>query len=279
MKNHFQSPLPFQGQKRRFVRQFKEALKGFEKDATYVDLFGGSGLLAHTVKQHYPGAKVIWNDYDDYARRLEAIPQTNELLAVLRNFLGDEPRKARVSARLKERILEAVRGHEAEYGYVDYVSLSGSLLFSGKYAVNYEQFAKETFYNRIKMTDYDSVGYLTGVERVQDDYREVYERYKSRSTVFLVDPPYLSTDTSTYGSENYWRLRDYLDVLSVLEGSNYFYFTSNKSQIIELCEWIETRTIVGNPFAKATMSTTSNNVNHTSSYTDIMLYRYVESPD
>ena len=54
MKIYNQAPLPFQGQKRRFVKPFKEALKSFPNDAVYIDLFGGSGLLSHTVKSVYP---------------------------------------------------------------------------------------------------------------------------------------------------------------------------------------------------------------------------------
>lgn len=127
----------------------------------------------------------------------------------------------------------------------------------------------------IRQSDYNADNYLTGVERVQDDYKVIYERFKDISdVVFLVDPPYLSTDTKTYGNDSYWRLRDYLDVLNVLDGSDYFYFTSNKSQIVELCEWIETGTSVGNPFEGAVMTTTAGNVNFGSSYTDIMLSKH-----
>ena len=38
------APLPFMGQKRKFLKQFKPALKQYPDNATYVDLFGGSGL-------------------------------------------------------------------------------------------------------------------------------------------------------------------------------------------------------------------------------------------
>ena len=31
-----------------------------------IDLFGGSGLLAHTIKRERPELKVIYNDYDNY---------------------------------------------------------------------------------------------------------------------------------------------------------------------------------------------------------------------
>lgn len=79
----------------------------------------------------------------------------------------------------------------------------------------------------------------------------------------------------SYNFENYWKLRDYLDVLNVLDSSNYFYFTSNKSQIVELCEWVETRTSTGNPFAGATVTTTAGNVNYSSGYTDVMMHKLV----
>ena len=50
-KNYVQSPLPFQGQKRRFNVSFKEALNEFKTAQVFVDLFGGSGLLSHWVKE------------------------------------------------------------------------------------------------------------------------------------------------------------------------------------------------------------------------------------
>ena len=59
-KNFTQAPLPFMGQKRRFLKQVKEVLSRCPNDATYVDLFGGSGLLSHTIKQYYHEAKVVY---------------------------------------------------------------------------------------------------------------------------------------------------------------------------------------------------------------------------
>lgn len=277
MRNYSTAPLPFQGQKRRFVKPFKQALNTFKSDATYIDLFGGSGLLSHIVKQHYPGAKVIWNDYDNYVERLAAIPNTNELLAKLRFVLGNCDKKGRLPDNMRKNALEAIKLHELEYGYVDYVTISASILFSGKFATCFDELAKHPFYNRIRLTPFDATGYLKDVERVQMDYKALYGHYQGDNVVYLVDPPYLSTDTSSYNSKDYWRLRDYLDVLSVLDGSNYFYFTSNKSQVVELCEWIETRSMTGNPFAGSTVSTTSNSINYNSTYTDIMLYK--KSPD
>ena len=49
----------------------------------------------------------------------------------------------------------------------------------------------------------------------RQDYKEVFKRYKDvPGVVFLVDPPYLSTEVGTY--KMYWRLADYLDVLNAV---------------------------------------------------------------
>ena len=61
--------MPFMGQKRRFVSDFKEALKLFDNSKIFVDLFGGSGLLSYVTKQERPDARVIYNDFDDYHLR------------------------------------------------------------------------------------------------------------------------------------------------------------------------------------------------------------------
>lgn len=270
MKKYNQSPLPFQGQKRRFLKKFTEALKGFPEDAVFVDLFGGSGLLSHTVKQFYPSARVVWNDFDDFQTRLNRIPETNALLSKLRPLFENEPRNKKVRESIRQQMLDII----ASEPWVDYVTLSANILFSGKYMMNFEQLSKEAFYNVIRQSEYNADDYLVGIERVQVDYKVLFKRFKDvPNVVFLVDPPYLSTDTKTYNSNPYWKLRDYLDVLDVLDGSNYFYFTSNKSQIVELCEWIETRTCAGNPFSGAVMTTTAGSVNYNSSYTDVMLYK------
>ena len=82
------APLPFQGQKRRFIGEFRKALSRFPDAATFVDLVGGSGLLSHVAKRERPDARLIYNDFDDFHLRLENIPRTNALLARIRNLVG-----------------------------------------------------------------------------------------------------------------------------------------------------------------------------------------------
>lgn len=120
MKHYKQSPLPFQGQKRRFLNKFKEALSAYPEEGVYVDLFGGSGLLSHTVKQFHPSARVVWNDFDDFQTRLNRIPETNALLSKLRPLLENEPRDKKIRESIRQQVLDVV----ASEPWVDYVTLS-----------------------------------------------------------------------------------------------------------------------------------------------------------
>ncbi|WP_244299686.1 DNA adenine methylase [Aquimarina algiphila] len=265
------APLPFQGQKQNFIKQFKEELSKQRAPALYVDLFGGSGLLSRTAKDIHPEATVVYNDYDNFRERLQAIPKTNELLADIRVLVEGIANKSRIDNDIKTQIIDRIA---QEKGYIDYITISSNVLFSQNYANSIEALKKESFYNRVRKSDITLADdYLDGLEIVSIDYKQLFEMYKNHEhVVFLVDPPYLSTDCTTY--KNYWRLKDYLDVLRVLIGQKYFYFTSNKSSIVELCEWIETNTGGVNPFYEATIVERKTNINHQSSYTDIMLFKW-----
>lgn len=88
--------------------------------------------------------------------------------------------------------------------------------------------------------------------------------------VFLVDPPYLSTEAGTYRMS--WRLADYLDVLTILKGHSFVYFTSNKASILELCDWMDRNSFVGSLFKECRKVEFSASVNYQAKYTDMMLY-------
>lgn len=268
-KEYTSAPLPFVGQKRRFASEYRMVLNTIENATVFVDLFGGSGLLSHITKRQCPDARVIYNDYDNYRLRLEHIEETNLILAKLRDFTSGLPRHKIIPAPVKERILSFIKQKEKELGFVDYITISSSLLFSMKYVLSWVGLAKETLYNNVRQTDYQADGYLDGLEIVSCDYRELFDMYKNRSdVVFLVDPPYLSTDVGTYNM--CWGLSDYLDVLTILNGHRYVYFTSAKSSIIELCEWMGKNRYIGNPFANSVRKEVNVQMNHNSRYTDIM---------
>lgn len=270
-KLYLSAPLPFQGQKRMFAKEYIKVLQQFPDGTTFVDLFGGSGLLSHIAKCQKPNSTVVYNDFDGYRHRLERIAQTNELLEELRAIV-DVPRSKPILGEIRKRVLDCIRKHEQKYGNVDYITLSTSLLFSMKYATCFAEMEKETLYNRVKSTNYPlCADYLDGLTITYCDYKEVFDKYKDvPNVVFLVDPPYLSTDSKTY--RMYWKLSDYLDVLTILAGHRFIYFTSNKSSIVELCEWIGKNRLIGNPFENCHRREFNAHMNYSASYTDIMLY-------
>ena len=229
-------------------------------------------MLSHIAKRQKPHSTVVYNDFDGYRRRLEAIPETNDLLRQLRAVVGNTPKFAKIDESKKRQILECIRRHEQEHGYVDYITLSSSVMFSMKYATSLEAMKKESLYHHMRTADYPLCGdYLDGLTIVSADYKEVFKQFKDvPGVVFLVDPPYLSTEVGTYNM--YWKLSDYLDVLTVLSGHRFIYFTSNKSSIIELCEWMGSHKNLGNPFEGCRRVEFNQHMNHTARYTDIMLY-------
>ena len=271
------APLPFQGQKRNFVAPFREALTDLKGKVTViVDLFGGSGLLSHTAKQVFPECKVIYNDYDDFHLRLLNIDNTNNLLSDIRAILSGYPKEKRINEPLRGLIFERIE-REARTDYVDYITLSSSLLFSANYVTSFEELKTATLFNKIKKCNYDidATLYLAGLDIVKCDYLELFNQYKDVSDVlFIVDPPYLTTDCKTYQSDKYWKLKDYLNVLNVLTKDKYIYFTSNKSNLVELCEWFTDNYNLDNPFTGATLKTHNVSLNKQARYVDMMFYKF-----
>lgn len=251
MKRYTSAPLPFQGQKRRFIRQIEAVAARQARGTVFVDLFGGSGLVSHTVKQARPDCRVVCNDYDRYTERLAHIRRTNDILTALRPVVARVPPKQRIDEPVRSQVLtEVERWHRN--GYVDWLTLSSNLLFTMNYVHSFDELFKETLYNRVRRDGYSADGYLEGVEVVSTDYRRLFDRFRQvPGVVFILDPPYLSTDCGGYRRDGYWRLADYLDVLKCLVGTKFVYFTSGKSSIVELAAWIGRNPSIGDPFEGA----------------------------
>ncbi|MCD8173826.1 MAG: DNA adenine methylase [Alistipes sp.] len=279
-KAYNSAPLPFQGQKRNFVADFKRIIAEQNTRTPIkmvVDLFGGSGLLAHTAKRTLPEARVVYNDFDDFHIRLLNIDKTNAVLRDLRAILRDYRKQERFTPAHRAEVLTRL-DNERSRGYVDYRTLSAAILFSSNYVLTHADLEKcSTLYNNVRREDYPecSADYLAGLEIFKADYYDLYRRFKDvPGVMFVVDPPYLSTDTQTYGSAQYWRLRDYLNVLRVLQGGNYIYFTSEKSAITDVCGYFEEVFGCDNPFSGATVCERQNPTAWNAKYTDMMLYKF-----
>jgi len=166
-KKHIQAPLPFQGQKRNFLTQFSELINQLPDDSVIVNLFGGSGLLSHTEKQLKPNAKVVYNDFDNYTERLQHIDQTNQFISKLyKCVLFSEHLlvvKGKIPNDLKTELIQIIEEHQQKYGYVDFLTLSSNLVFSGKYCNTLEKIKKQGFYNKLTQKPYSAKAYLDGV--------------------------------------------------------------------------------------------------------------------
>lgn len=237
-KTYSTPPLPFRGNKRYFVKTFREVLSNLRDIEVVVDLFGGSGLLSRAAKDVLPHARVIYNDYDNYTQRIENIEQTNEILDLIRPFVEGVETLKRVPDDKRKKILDVLSEQEKK-GFVDYITLASGLLFSGQFATSLETISKHPFYNSVRQSPFSAEGYLDGLEITCKDFRELFEDFKGREKVlFLLDPPYLQTDMDSYHNSDFWTLGETLDVVRMMMGSKFIFFTSDKSDIPELLDWL-----------------------------------------
>ncbi len=141
------APLPFVGQKRFALRGLYDyfAEHGLPAHVTrIVDAYGGSGLLANLFKEMFPDREVIWNDYDNYAERLNHI----EDYEALRHALQEAMRRPDGSLKEKEtRYTEEEKGTIAtilkDYTHLHAPTVSGWINFQ------YNGHAKEACYHNV----------------------------------------------------------------------------------------------------------------------------------
>ena len=182
--NYTRAPLPFVGQKRRFLNHFKTLLKQhIPNDGegwTIVDAFGGSGLLAHTAKQVLPKARVIYNDFDGYAERLQNINDTNKLRTIIADLLAHYPRNQKLPETLKKAVQAALNSFG---GYIDLDCMASWLLFRGRQTTDLNDLIyNHTYFNHVRLSDYPSADdYLDGVEVVSKSYHELLPEFQDNS--------------------------------------------------------------------------------------------------
>lgn len=231
-----QAPLPFAGQKRRWIKQIEPIIRSLPSNTTFVDVFGGSGLVSRLCKDIHPAARVVYNDYDNYSERLLHIEETEWLRQEIVSILAPLQYHARVPEEYKALVLRAVQEHEKSWQYVDWVTLSGWLLFTNNFAYSIADLEATGLYahpSRTTLSDANaSRRYLDGLEVVSVDYKELLSTYKSTpNTIPILDPPYLSTKCYGYKGDS-WSCDDYLDLLTMMPNTNYLYFSSAKFDFV-----------------------------------------------
>ncbi|MDL0090072.1 hypothetical protein [Campylobacter gastrosuis] len=234
--NYIKAPLPFLGQKRNFLKAFKQTIKedfSAYKNATFVDVFGGSGLLANTIKSVYPNARVIYNDFDGYTERLKHIDTTNEILEKIAkkyNFVEGK----RISDEVKQAGLNIIKDYENKGAFIDYITISSFVLFSGNYAKDFDELKKYNwyYYKRATPSKYSANGYLNGAQVVRKDgFLLIKEFLDDKNAVLVLDPPYLNSLNDAY-LNRFWGVIDFLKLVKLMRPP-YLFFSSHKSQIME----------------------------------------------
>ena len=229
------APLPFQGQKRNFVRLFNELIKdefSRYRNGIFIDAFGGSGLLSHNIKQIYPNARVIYNDYDGYCERLAHIKETNEILRAINPHYEKYKKAEPIDADDKSAITQILDDFKNKGFYIDWLTFSSVLFYGGSYAHNEVEFKKEKrFFSRVKgsVPQYSAKGYLEGVEIARKDAIELIKEFDGQEVVSVLDPPYLQTDKTGY--KCFWGLRDFLKLIRLVR-EPFIFFSSENSDIL-----------------------------------------------
>ncbi|HDR0682657.1 TPA: DNA adenine methylase, partial [Pasteurella multocida] len=241
-KQFKQAPLPFTGQKRMFLKYFKQVLdeniQGDGEDWTIIDVFGGSGLLSHTARCLKPKARVIYNDFDWYSERLNHITETNQLRELLYQTVKEIiPKNKLISKRLKEEIINKINNFN---GYKDVNCLSSWLLFSGQQVGSLDELFKQRFYNRIRKNDYVlAEGYLDGLEIVNESFHQLLPKFQNKEKVLMVlDPPYICTRQESYKQATYFDLIDFLRLIHLTKPP-FIFFSSTKSEFIRFLEYTQ----------------------------------------
>ena len=91
---------------------------------------------------------------------------------------GETQKQTYNRGRFTNKMLARLRGEEKEHGYVDYITISASLLFAMKYVTCLKEMKKETIYNRIGGLIIPKRKILEGITVTCEDYKEVFKRYK-----------------------------------------------------------------------------------------------------
>lgn len=276
-KPYSKAPLPFIGQKRNFINAFRdviaEHIDGDGDGWTILDVFGGSGLLAHNAKKLRPKSFVIYNDFDGYAERLQNISDTERLRQILFHQLEHLPRQQALTATDKQAVIDTLKNFD---GYIDVQSVATWLLFSGKQVRTLDELYQNTFYHTVRRSPFTpATGYLDGLEITCESYTTLMAKYKDKpKTLFLLDPPYLYTGQGAYKQDKYFAMVDFLYLMSLIRPP-YIFFSSTKSELLDYLDYL--KQVNGADWERLggfERVVINAQLNYQNAYEDNMIYRF-----
>ena len=195
---------------------------------------------------------MVWNDYDDYANRLQNIRTTNILIGEIRQIVATwaYKRNGRIDDQTKQCIITILEELKREGKYIDYKTVSTNILFSQRHAFSVEEFRVHQLYDKVTNSPYEADGYLEWVERVSEDWKTLYDRFADdANAVFVMDPPYLNTNNAQYKINESWTLSNFLEIVTAIENKGFILFTSKKSSTEEFIRFLNEKTNLYIPYA------------------------------
>lgn len=275
-KAYSKAPLPFTGQKRNFLKHFRqivnENITNNGEGWTVLDVFGGSGLLSHTVKQIKPKARVIYNDFDDYADRLKHIDDTNQLRRLLENALAGVARKHKLDDISKQKVISILRGFK---GYKDVQCIASWLLFSGKQVATLDELCNSTMYHRVRLSDFASAAnYLKGLEITKLSFEKLIPLHTKSNTLLILDPPYVCTAQGAYANDVYFGMVEFLKLMALVKPP-YIFFSSTRSELLEYMDYLQQYDAhAWHRLGEFTKISVKAHLNNTAKYEDNLIYRF-----
>ena len=276
MKTYKKAPLPFIGQKRNFLKHLIPILQQNIPDNgtgwTIVDVFGGSGLLAHTAKRTLPQARVIYNDFDGYAQRLKHIADTERLRQKCQAIVS-EHKNQRLAPATQSRLIAEI---ETFNGFMDVQTLASWFLFSGKQAKDWADLKSKIWWNGVAQSPYaEAVDYLDGLEIRQQCFTELLPECAGQTkTLLLLDPPYVSTAQGAYANEQYFGMVQFLKLADKIKPP-FVFFSSTKSELPAYVDYV-CREKVGNwqVWAGCQQVAIKARLNYNTAYEDNMVWKF-----
>lgn len=219
--------FPYIGCKAQLIEKIKTLLDQCNIESkVFIDLFGGSGAVALNVANIYPKIKeglIVYNEKDGNLTNL--FEQVRDNSEAMRDWLNKTPVSEDLLRKFKDDIFEHKTDDNflraCKFFYYQYLSLPMELSFSGNAAM---QKATSQSYNDSTATPkqsaywnkIDNINIFSNLIRkftiTNKDYKKVIEQYRSKASVFYLDPPYHRT-FSPYSTT--WSYSDFVEMCHI----------------------------------------------------------------
>ena len=243
-------PLPFVGNKGRYV-SFQKVIAEMPKNITDVyDLFGGSFFCGYLVKKTHPNINVHINKYaSNYLDRLHKFSRTKTIIEHLQEIIN-VPNDSKLSLQEAKDVknylytLDEDEDWQTICCYICYktnaISKTKEELLAKPYSQFYNMIPKHL--NSIPEAINKYLEVLSKCDFFECDYFDFKYDQDIHNTLYIVDPPYLNTTNHTYESIDANHL---LYIFSELfTNKNMIYFGSEKNDLFVLLEHLKDRKIL-----------------------------------